>query len=222
MDTTARATQAADQPARVATGGRQSRRRRRPRRTAAATAPAPRDHRYRVAAGRGRACRRLRDQLYRQPSRRRGRGDRRRRSGGEVAQRASQRVARRRGGGGGVSGHLAGLQDPRLVHRRPAAGVQAPSPSRRLRARPRGDLGGDRGAVVPAQAAQAIRGGHRRELERLCAAVGSSRHPGRGPGERPLCAGARGPLAAGRQVGGDRDRGPGRPGPGRARPRRPD
>ena len=222
MDTTARATQVADQPARVATSVRQSRRRRRP---SGAPPPLPRHLEttgvgWLLAAvglvavftisfaasrhGAAVAVTAADDRVVRWLSR------------------ASQRLARRRGGGGGVSRQLAGLQDPRLVHRRPAAGVQAHSPSGRLRRRPRGDLAADPGPVGRAQAAQAVRGRHRRELERLCAAVGPGRHPGRGPGQRPLCAGARGPLAAGRQVGGDRDRRPGGPGPGRARPRRPD
>ena len=175
-----------------------------------------------MAAGRRRARRRLRGQLCRQPPRRRRRGDRRRRPGRAVAHRAAQRVARRRRGGRGVSRQLAGLQDPRLVHRRPAAGVQAPSPSGRLRCRPRGDLGGHLvlSAVLkrPRPFGVVIDGSwNGYALPSIQVPILAAR-----PGQRPLRAGARGPLAAGRQVGGDRDRRAGRPGPGRARPRRPD
>ena len=211
MDTTARATQVADQPARVAASVRQARRRRRPSGAPPPLPAAPRDHRCRVAAGRRRARRRVHDQLCRQPERRRRRGDRRRRPGRAVARRAAQTAGSPAGWRWRLSRQLAGLQDPRLVHRRPAAGVQAHSPSGGLRRRPRGDLAAHPGPVGRAQAAQAVRGRHRRELERLCAAVGPGRHPGREPGQRPLRAGARGPLAAGRQVGGDRDRRPGGP-----------
>jgi len=181
--------------------------------TAAALSAA--DQRRRLAGGRGGAGRAGAGGVRPGAARPRDRGHGDRRHGGPLAGRPAG--ARAGGAAPGPDGHrlLVGAVHGLL---RAGAGIAGPAalaapagvvPRRAARQQPHAGPGDDLPAATP------VRGRPQGELGRLGAAVGAGDLPDRDPHGRAVHAGAGGPLAQHRQMGGGRDRGAGRPCPGR-------